>query len=182
MSALSFQQIVIYSCRFPSRVNFCSWVSVGISQNNLYSPVPPVLEKRFVVCPLLSSLRNPERAVDFSISSAFYLLLGCSGDFQGPCTWHWKWKLNCVFISVLLHCFLEILLENTQLNGEMYWDLETDHLIWILSLLFANWICLGNSDFSFFSYKKWNENKIHWFGLWIEWEHLYPDDSSVPLT
>lgn len=31
--------------------------------------------------------------VDFVVCAAFYLLLGCSGDFEAPHMWDEKWKL-----------------------------------------------------------------------------------------
>lgn len=130
----------------------------------------------------LSSLTNPRRAVAFYICSAYTCHSNGVVTFEHlPCG-AGKWKLNYVFLSVLLHCFLGILLESSQLNGEMYWDFGTDYLIWILSLPFANWVCLGDSDFSFFSYGKWNENKTHWFDVLIEWGHLLPRGKLCALT
>lgn len=66
-----------------SHGGFSSWVSVPVRCNSLYSPVSlSNLGDSGWPC-ALPSLKNPWR-VDFSICSAFYLLLGQTGDFQDP--------------------------------------------------------------------------------------------------
>lgn len=49
---------------------------------------------------VLASLTNPRRIAGFFVCSAFYLLLGQSGDSRAPSMWNWK--LNVPFFLWLL--------------------------------------------------------------------------------
>lgn len=56
------------------------WVPAQLICDPLYIPVSPIL--RTAVSAMTSLLRDFRRVVDFSVYWAFYLLLGCSVDFQ----------------------------------------------------------------------------------------------------
>lgn len=65
-----------------------AWSLHRLSCDSLCSPVlSPVLA---VVCPVSSPLTAPRKVDGFSVSSAFYLLLGWCGDLQAPYTGNQK--------------------------------------------------------------------------------------------
>lgn len=93
LSTLSLQQFFNYSSGFPTPALVPMKISAVVSCDYLYSSVGL---SHFLSSGLpydLISLTDLRRAVDFSSCSAFYLLLGWRGDFQGPYMLDWKTDL-----------------------------------------------------------------------------------------
>lgn len=87
---------VSYPCSGFYR-GFQSQVSAPISHDPLCFPVW-ILNLGSRGFPYaLSSLTDPRKVDDFSVCSAFDLLVGRSGDFQAPYMWNWKLVLDHLF-------------------------------------------------------------------------------------
>lgn len=67
---------------------FHLWVSAPVYCISLYLPVFAVLGT--AVYPMSSLLVGPRRVFDFSVCSAFYVLLGQNGDFKTHYMWNQK--------------------------------------------------------------------------------------------
>ena len=96
---LSLQQFSYYRSGFPTP----ALVPVGfllicalVSHESLYSPVSPILGA--VLCPVLPSLMTL-RSVNFSVCSAFYLLLEWSGNLQPHCVMDLKPEYSLLILT-----------------------------------------------------------------------------------
>ena len=96
---LNFQLFINYSssCASWAQVPIVAAVceSALVSWDSVYSPVHPA--GKGLKC-VTASLMEP-KLVDFSVSLAFYLLLGWSGYFQTPYAWNQKWNNSLVLMN-----------------------------------------------------------------------------------